>query len=383
MNTVRPSKGFTLLEMMMAIAILAVFTVFIFSTLIGTIRVVALEDTLLTMDRQANRAFQEIALELRPAILPVGLTEAERGGATVVLGGGIKTIPPSNTAFELLNHATLGFGLASPNASAWRTALQQGLDSIAFIVPVDAQNDDDYIDDAGHLEVGQIRPTGQSLGCAFINDAEGFRLSDTVPVNALVSVAPGSYRSATGLNAAGVENNATFDFAADNLIRTGGTWPAITAFTVIRYIPELQSNGQPVVVREADLGVDLDGDGNATDVFHIGRLRVVYTGGTHAVQPEGPAGTLPVVTANVPQMTRDITGPIVLRKTDGSTPIFRLGSPDTTGLFNPGAGVTSMQVRLLIYDREAQSGNPMVYNRVVPAIARWYESVITLRNMIR
>lgn len=369
-------RGFTLVEVMVAVAVLAIFAVIVYSTMIGTMRVVALEDTVLTMDQQANRALQEAAVQLRTAILPYKPNQQTL--AQSVSGG----------TFELLDNSANGFG--GNNGTAWRAALQDGVDSLAFLVPVDAQNDGDYLDDANHFEVGQARPgaPGPSLSCTF--GGPGFRLDSTGPISALTVVTP------AGLNSPAVENDANFVFANNTAISGGAAWPQITAFTVIRYIPEL-AGGVPVVIRESDIrgdgsnvAVDLDGNGVTTDQYNIGRLQVVYTGGTLAVLPDGPAGTTPVITNNVAQQQVDITGPIVLRKVDaggnpagGDDSIFRLGSPGNEGTFRSGRGDTALRVKLLLYDRNAQTGKPLVFNRTTPAVARSYEAVITLRNMVR
>lgn len=355
----RGEAGVSLLEMMVVVAVMAMFAVILYMTMMGTMKVVADEDRTLTLDQQANVALQEISALMRQAVLPIALNASEKG---------------DKKYFELIDDAANGFGNA--NCRNWRTALMNGMDSVAFQVPVDAQGDGDCLDDVNHLELGQRTPLRSALSGAYTNSVtDGFRIDANLPLSALSALDPNR------LNAVAIESRENVDFATEPTIQaTGVAWPNFTAFTVIRYVMELEG-GVPIVIRESDLNEDLDGDGLRNGEFHIGRLQLVYSGGRQNVLPD--TGGDPVATNGVPQITQDLTGSYILRKTDRSTPIFRLVRYNSSDIQGNGIidassnqGVVALQVRVLMFDRNDPS-RPLV---VKP---RWHETVVTLRNMVR
>lgn len=388
----RRNKGFTMVELMVSTAVLVLLLAGVYMSLDSISRTIGIEDSILLADQHANNALDEITQLLQPAVFP--FTPVPGVGVSYPPGVGNPPESPTpadvlkgykKSLFTLVDDGVIGFNTA--NGVNWRNALIRGMDSLAFVVPVDAEWDGDFIDDAGHFELGQIAPSRQSLGSNFGSSGSlNFVISDTTPINAVAAIDPNL------LNSPIVENVNNFDFATSPGIQAAGmAWPTITAFTVIRYIPVMQG-GAPVVISEATLGYDLDGDGLTNGLFNIGRLEVVYPGGSHNEQSQ-IAGTPPVQQNGLPQLRKPLTASYVLRRTDRSTPLFRLQYYDSSNIANTGFvdqnsgnGEFALQVRLLMFDSESianQLKTPGTPGGGRVYYPRWHESTITLRNMTR
>ncbi len=368
-------SGFTLLEIMIVLAVLAALTAYILTGLRQQLYLTTLKQNLQFLDMQGSRIMQELTLQLRPAILPIKFEVED---------------PASRRAhaYELLDSDSAGFNWDGGQGDKWRTALVNGARNIAFVVPVDAQGDGDSFDDAGHIEVGQVRRSGRaSLDSGVASVATGDFLlnnADAGPTSSLVCVSPANLDNSSGIENI---NNAGWP---DSLYAPGLN-PLTSAFSVVRYIP-LQDGPVPVTVSEAVEGVDLDGDGALASVFNIGRLQLVHVGGTHAVLPEG--GGDPVMTGGIPHETIDLCADVVLMDVDPAKqqPIFQLvrysaESQDPNGIVNPtagGDGTLALAIRVNLFEPN--------HNRTLRARAgrqqfdglnRVFETVVALRNMPR
>jgi prepilin-type N-terminal cleavage/methylation domain-containing protein len=133
-------QGFTLLELVVVIAILAVFIPLTFPPLISALQVVGLESAMLNMDQSANRALNAVTAELRPAILPININNKNDDDVTVSdtllvskIQGHLDEMlsPPSLDQF--MNNAAAGFGV---NGTDWLDVLEKGTDFLPFTIPV-------------------------------------------------------------------------------------------------------------------------------------------------------------------------------------------------------------------------------------------------------
>lgn len=359
-------KGFTLLEMVIVAGLVA--------TLIGVILTGLGQQLFLTtfqqyqqdLDVQGSRIVQELTLRLRPAILPIRVGSGSNSDKAA--------------AYRLLDGPN---GFDNAGGRAWRKALDAGVDSIAFVVPVDAQRDGDTLDDANHIEVGQIRGGMVSLDSRFDWDGDEFLLIDGVVNSSLACVNPDLLAD----DAVGGIDDGLPSWPNDLF---SGMRPDTSAFTVIRYVP-VMTGGALQVVDEAELDVDLDGDGDLSSAFNIGRLQLVHVGGIHAVDPENGA---PPVMMPVPHQMVDLSANVVLRNLnpDNRQPIFRLvnysaanlddnGIVDATG----GKGSLSLAIRVNVFDLDgyrnlrARSFSKGKMDR----LNREFEATVMLWNMPR
>lgn len=357
--------GFTLMEIMIVVALLAILTGYVLSGLRQQVHLGTLQQYLQQLDIQGSRIMQELTMQLRPAILPVW-TDPDNDSED------------KKAVFALLDDPANGF--RSGQGWAWWTALNGGVDSIAFVVPVDAEGDLDVFDSANRMEVGQRRGDTVALDATFGSDANG-NFIVTSP-SSVVNVDPAR------LNNDAVGGAANIDGWPNALC---GTPPATSAFSVIRYVPALLSDGKPVVIDEAIIEVDLNGNRALTSTFNIGRLQLVRVGGTHAVQPPVPG--LPVVNNNVANQTIDLSADVVLREVNPAVPqpIFQLveysaGNIDGNGVVAPtaGDGALALLVKVNLFD---PNGNQVLRARApyqqFDALNRQFETVLTLRNMER
>lgn len=370
-------RGFTLLELVITIAVLIILAAMVLAGLVSSLRVTSQQLYLQQLDQQGTRIIQEATFHLRPAVLPIFVRDAEKSSNKA-------------EAFELLDDTTKGFG--GSVGRAWRSALQSGIDSLAFVVPVDAQGDGDILDDANHIELGQIRRDGSiSLDSAFTVTGTKFYLDDTGDASSLVRVDPDKFtRSSANDNTVGAVGVAGWPAA----LYTGGP-PVTSAFTVIRYVPQrVTGTNTLVTIRESDLRVDLDGDGAYTSIFNIGRLQLVYVGGTHAVQV---GKNNPVMRAGVATQVIDLSGDYVLRydssdpSNKDSHPIFRLvryssASVEDSGIVDPdsGNGSLALAVRVNLFDPAGYASmRPRLASDQHDRLNRVFEATIMLRNMAR
>lgn len=381
----RSQNGFSMLETVVAMVIMMILVGAFIVGMSNVLRVSDFEDNILNLDKQGYRMMQELSEQLRPAILPIFLSDTERRTS-------------GDNIFALLEDPVNGFG--GSEGRAWRNALKTGVNSLAFVVSVDAQDDGDSLDDDNRLEVGQIRPDGDRLihylDSDFVAGATSFQLSTTAPASSLKFVDLGKFFND---NTGGKE---VVDLPGDIMEDTS---PALNhyAFYIVRFVPQRVSGSSDlVVIREQDLLIDLDGDDNSSGTFNsynIGKLQLVYVGGPQYVQPArtDTTSTNPPVGANVETLTVDLCGNVVLRNIDGSDPIFRLVRYNPNSIGGNGitnldgqSGVMALHIQMTLFD-------PAAFARMRPHLktlsdggpdqrhgfSRKYEAVVTLRNMAR
>lgn len=374
-----PNRGFTLVEVVIAMTVLAVVFAIIYAGMIQTTHVVNIESTILEMDLQGNKALQEVSDAIRPAILPIAVP---RGTGSA-----------SPRGFNRLDDPATGFGGA--NGQAWLTALQEGMDCIAFVVPVDEGRDGDIFDDELNLETGVIRFDGRHVsGSVYTYSASGgISVSNTEQVSALTAMIPGNPKSNQASNGLVGEVRPRM-VNWNNTQVTSSTSPA-SMFTVVRFVQSQEANGDPITVSESNLRTDLDGDGLQSTVFEIGSLEIINSGGGYysvsdsRVITPSPGGMPPVL----PQETRPLTGPYLLRDHNPANrmPIFRLVGYNPANLSAAGGvipvdspgGSLALLVRLWLYDPTGQNNATIGSNRPIKAITRQFETVVELKNMVR
>lgn len=367
-------KGLTLLESLMAAGLLALVVILALTSFAYTSKMVSGQEHIIRMDQVGQSVLSTVSRHLSSAILPV---DVHRTGTIT------ETDP-----FRDADDDEVGF--AGANGRAWRTRLQQGMDNIAFVNILDPMDLGNY-DGANQVFLGQNRGA-----TAYLGSKPEFRLpsgatepklfqrtgSPNEPVNALTLVDPTLFDNAQ-FEVIELPNAA--DWSA--ITSPSGSWPNIASFVAFRFVPQtvVDSSGNrtttPVVVNEATADtkwpMDLDGDGLTDGQFHIGKLQLLYSGGTlPRVQP----GTTTIVDDVVPVMVTNLTSNVVLRKIDGAgdsvDPIFRYDAD--TGL---------LRIRLLVKDNSEVSNagvfvaNPYFDEARLPG--RWYETFVDLKNMKR
>lgn len=362
-------SGFTLLEVAFSIAILATLCAFVLVGFLGFLRVGSMQQYLQNLDMQGSRIMQEATFLLRPAILPIKVDGSSSSDKAA--------------AFKLLDSSAHGFG--GSEGAAWRSKLRAGVDSLAYVVPVDAQGDDDILDDDSRLETGQMRRDGTvSLDSTFTSTGAGFLLDTTGVASSLVRVSPDKLANDNTGGSLDVSGWPAALYGA-------GTAPDTSAFTVIRYVPKrVTGTNTLVTIKESDLQIDLDGDGLFTSEFNIGRLQIVYVGGMHAVQVN-PTG-LPVM-QNMDTQVIDLSGDYILRNVSAADhqPIFKLvrysaANVATNGIvdLDGGKGSLALVLRVNLFDVDGyESMRPRLSYDQKDQLNRVYEATIMLRNMAR
>lgn len=386
-------KGFTLVETLIAVTIFAVVTMFSLSAFAEMLGFVNNQDTVTTSDLIANRALRDMTDLLRPAILPVYVESENRDN--------------KDHPFYDIDHRTHGFG--GSVGKAWLKELKDGMDSIAFIVPIDAQNLGDFLDSAGHLQTGQLRGDVSYLGASpsgtpYSGTDFIMRAGTNEPVSMLAVMDAAQFGSA-GFEAIHTPSNTNWTGLC-----SGVSSLQATSFMAIRFVPVTTgSPGSevPVVFNEATMianrgPVDLDGDGQTNGDFHLGKLQLVYSG-SYVGQFYKVRGDT-ILTENVNQIIIPLTPETVLRKVNKSarTPIFRLvdydntnmdtnSSSDTAGIIDMSKSSStaeglSLSVSMLMLEHEgidAGTATVHVSNSLKSVKSRWYETMIPLKNMER
>lgn len=374
----------TLVEVTLATAILLVLVAISMSAFIDVVRAVNSQDALVKMDYQANKALREIASLTRSAIFPV----------YVELPTGART-DESRIYFDI-DHRDHGFG--GNAGQRWLRSLQDGMDGIVFAMPIDAQGVGDFLDDANHLQIGQVRGSRSYLSASTTGtpgSGSGFVIrSGNEPVNVMAVMNPNGFTNSV------FENKMEVTPADwENAFFIGGPigWPQEASFIAVRFAPVTDASDNPIVINETNfydnrINVDLDGDGNHDGQFQIGQLQLIYSGGNLSYVDGNT-----VRTETVPQLIVPLTPRTVLRRTNPSqrTPIFRLVNYDYSNLYPTGDfaglidpdgrdGRLALNMRILLLDDETLA-NKLVNKtntRVTPQ-ARWYENTVLLHNMKR
>lgn len=386
-------KGFTLVETLIAVTIFAVVTMFSLSAFAEMLGFVNNQDTVTTADLIANRALRDMTDLLRPAILPVYVENENRDN---------KSHP-----FYDIDHRTHGFG--GSVGKAWLKELKEGMDSIAFVVPIDAQNLGDYLDSVGHLQTGQLRGDVSYLGASpsgtpYTGTDFIMRAGANEPVSMLAVM------DAAQFGGDSFESIHTPSASNWTNLCSGVSSLQATSFMAIRFVPVTTGptgSEVPVVFNEATMianrgPVDLDGDGQTNGDFHLGKLQLVYSGSYvgqfYRVQGDN------ILNENVNQIIIPLTPETVLRRVNKNerTPIFRLVDYDNTNMDNSSTSDTagiidmskssstaeglSLSISMLMLEHEGIDANTAtvhVSNSLKSVKPRWYETMIPLKNMER
>lgn len=390
----KSGRGFTLVEMLVAVTVFAVVTMLSLSAFAEMVGFVNSQDSVTTTDMVANRALRDMTDLLRPAILPVYVDNDNRDD-------------PKNP-FHDIDSRRHGFG--GSTGRSWLKKLKEGMDSIAYVVPVDAQHLGDFLDSEGRLQTGQIRGAVSYLstkpsGVAHTGNDFVIRSDAGEPANVLAMLDPDKFVDGTF-----EKLHTPSDADWTNLWSGGSLNPNATCFTAIRFVPVLDASKNPVIFNEADLisnrstKVDLDGDGRTDGDFHLGKLQLVYSGSYEGQFYWVNSDDYSNGHGQVGQIILPLTPEIVLRRADADdrTPIFRLldyetsnmdasSSSDTAGLLETSKSTKSKEgmslgISLLLLEHEgidAAKGQVRINPSTKSVKARWYETEIPLKNMVR
>ncbi|MDR1535395.1 MAG: prepilin-type N-terminal cleavage/methylation domain-containing protein [Planctomycetota bacterium] len=317
-------RGFTLIEIMAACALMAALFLMAGNSFLGLLRMSRYETAVMEMDRDANQALGTLNSVLRRAVLPISAPD-NPGGVLALLGD------------EFAAHG-----------GSWREILNQGDPLLAYVVPVDYDGDGDVLDGFGNPEFGIEPPSGRSRPAAragrFCPDLGGVSPDD-------LGLVPGV--SDLDLDAP--------CFAADFSFPGGGD----AVYEVIRFVP-YREGGAPLILEESELAQDLNEDRDLEDRFALGRLEIDWLAG-----PDAPR-------------TQSVTSESLLlginRSGDHRDSLFQLGDFDPAG--NPAAsGQYAVKVQLLLCNYLAQREDKPFFGRGMPLITRAYQTIIKLRLM--
>lgn len=385
-------KGMTLFEVVVASSIMSVLAALGLSAFIDVMQMVNNQDANTRMDQRANAVLREMTKLLKPAILPFAVGDGKTGP--------FEDIDNPKTKSESNKH---GFGILGKD---WKDSLKDGMDEIAFVVPIDAQEVGDFLDGKNHMQIGQVRGGISYLSArphGIPNSGESFYIRDgNELVNALADVAPDRLGS-WPFNSKIIPSDSDWQSLYGS--RVGPDSP-VTAFTIIRFAPVMDGSGNPIVVSETGVlsdgvtayDIDLDDDGKTDGEFHVGALQVLYSGGDSFYHLGGTPLSV-VGPESVPPMVVPLTSFVILRRSmeNDRTPIFRLvnynndikKSGDNAGMItDTGGGNESGNMALnikflMIENEELARGQSMTKSLVNHLRPRWYETTIVLKNMER
>lgn len=248
----RKRLGFTLVEVVLTCALLSLLLVLVGGAFLNIMQVSAREQAALEMDQDAIRILETLKQTLRASYIPV---------AESPLTVGRKDILAATS-------------LAS-NVGQWRKVLTNGADLFVFVVGLDTEGDGDIIygdsQESRRLAFG-IDPPGNPGGFREATDK-----NDTLSNLGLVDVNPVTAFDLPTSNSSSI-SIAAARFAENFVFPTGARQHI---YGVVRFVPFRESGTTTVVLNEGTLRTDLNGDGDQTDEFVLGRLQIVYprTGG--------------------------------------------------------------------------------------------------------
>ncbi|MDR0362503.1 MAG: prepilin-type N-terminal cleavage/methylation domain-containing protein [Planctomycetota bacterium] len=355
----RGSKGMTILEMVISLAIFMVLVAMTARAFVEPLQVVRAEESVMNLDANGDKALWQLARVLLSSVLPVRVDNEEKSE----LG-------------TLYNDAHRGFG---QYGMEWRSVLQQGSDCIPFSVPADYDGDGDTIDADGFPELG-VMLSGVPVAAAEYRHV-GVKRNNRLDGN----IHP--YMSSLNPADLGISTSEhTLDVAAPRF-EQAFSFPdgADRAFGIVRFVPEREDDS-PVIVDEAALNHDLNADGDNTDRFLLGRLEIVYPDVARTVDV---AAGIDDWTGSGENIAFPLTGNVVLLQINKDEkswePIFkmikhRLGATASNSASydesSDSDGLYGIRVRLLLYDSRYTPTN-----RAVPVISRKYETLLKLRNI--
>ncbi len=416
-STSRGQRGFTLLEMMIVVGLLSIFTVMVVPPVINALTLVNRESAILRMDRDGHMAMNLISSHLRPSVLPI----VTRAPSDFTPQAKINSWARENDSisFQDVLNSAVGFG---PNGQAWLDVLQNGTDFLPFTQPVpflytaneatlttagntslstldsndlpqlgirdftyqQLDGEPGAISNAGtYVVVDETLPDGTVVPRRYLRANDQFQ-----PIHPfLQNLTPQSF----GLNPNGLP--ATISLANprfDQDLNLPNN--ANAAYGIIRFVPYRDAaNPNGMTLDEATLGpmkgdgsgptgLDIDGNGTAADTFALGRLEILYlnrqrgTNTTNVISRTAASSTV-LLRLNTVSQTGNGTNP------DPYPAMFRLRTPRTAGgNRNPSYAI---DIDLLLMDDLRQQRSVLSFNKAVPFIVRRYQSTVELRNLTR
>lgn len=400
----RGIRGLTLVEMMIVIAILAIFLTFVFQNIMNARRIAAIEEVRLNMDQVADGVLRTLSSQVKNAVLPV------------------RPRPLTSNApiAKLLRNHIQGFGF---HAREWESRLVNGTNFLAFCTPVDADGSGDCLDGNFLPYLGIEHPNafsfpiggGKTKTKNEIIDAEynsDFKLLNGS--NYPTSISPGlATVFPDDIQQQGLP-------AAEDAMTLPVPWGA---YAIVRFVPLMLADGvTPVIVHEGvdssgsirGLECDINGDGlfESTRQFYIGNIEVFYPGVTWSDLESGTSGTFDPTRRVLGTMDM-VAVPVEERRPAGNfagwdVPLFSLVALDSSGGFvdnDPNSPSSdpddfkfeSLRIMLTLvnyHDRDnIRVGDPdhtgsgdIVQNKFhIPGgrnvTAKRYETVVHLRNL--
>ncbi|MDR1613365.1 MAG: prepilin-type N-terminal cleavage/methylation domain-containing protein [Planctomycetota bacterium] len=329
--TMRNRNGFTLLEVMIVMALVSVVFILVGMIMLDAMRASKQEETLLLLDQDASRVFETVNQTLMAGYVPV-----------------------STDPLAIGRIGTAAIANLAGNVEQWRAVLRGGSDLIAFLSAIDAEGDGDFFY-AGGVGDGRRMIMG-------IETHEGLR-------------------EATDRNNAAVGNLGFVDLdpVADFGLSTGGgaitiadqrfaspfVFPAGSGgrnqvYGVIRFAPFRPDGINLVRINEPDIAQDLNWDQDQTDQFVLGHVEIVYP------NADGSVVARPLSSASVLLQVNPGGGP--------GDSLFQLWPQDTGG--------NNIKMRLTLCNYLEQAQNSWAFgiggNQY---IARTYESLLRMPLM--
>ena len=289
-------RGITLLEVALVAALLSIVMAVAGGIALDVMRVASREETLLEMDRDANRTMETARRLLRLAYVPVA--------AEPLAGGRRQALAAAD-----LEKTTRG----------WLGALRRGSDCLAFLTPVDPEGEGDvlYGDSRSslRLKLGVDAPGGPLAATDKDDTLENLGLIDMDPTDPW----PLGLDLATGTGPEPVPDLGSGRFAVPFVYpKPPGGRKQI--YWLIRFAP-WRENGLPLIIDEGG-EADLNDDGDQDDSFALGRLELVYPktgGGSSAL---ALCGYSLLLTLNPREAARDAI--FLLLPGDDDFPVIRL-----------------------------------------------------------
>ncbi|MCC8167241.1 MAG: type II secretion system GspH family protein [Planctomycetes bacterium] len=421
----RRQRGFTLLEMMIVIALLSIFAVMVVPPVVNALTLVNRESAILRMDRDGHQALNLISTNLRPSVLPIVTRDQSEFTPQSKINSWAKT--DDTISFQDVLNSAVGF---SQYGEAWLRVLQNGTDFLPFTQPVPFKyaSDDDVtlsedrektslstLDSNDLLQLGirdfTYRRADGQLGAITVAGnyevtPEKLANGATVPRRYLradgvfQSIHPYLQRLAPqslGLDPAGLPDTIDLSNArfAEELALPNG---AAAAYGIIRFVPYRDGPNSGVrVLDESTLGrlsngtttgLDIDGNGSSSDTFALGRLEIIYLSHDRA-EAESKVVSRTAATSTVLLRLNTVSIPDVTEDDDDDDDkepepypaIFRLRTPRASdGNRIPSYAV---DIDLLLMDDLRQKRSVLSFNQIVPFIVRRYQTTVELRNLTR
>lgn len=332
----KKSGGFTLVEVIVAVAIVSILFVVAGGAMLSMMRLAAREQAVLEMDREAQRVLETMKHTLRGAYIPVSESPLDTG---------------RKKAIGKTNH--------KKNVDRWRNVLGNGSDLFVFMVGIDTEGDGDIIygdsPDAKRLAFGIMTPSAPSGYREATDENDNLNNLGIVDLNPVSDLGmPTSNGSDITLTAA--------RFASPFVFPTPSAREPI--YGVIRFMP-YRENGAEVLIQESALGtkgMDLNEDGDVVDSFVIGRLEVVYPLGGGAISTMPISGNTVLLQIN--------------RNDTNQRSLFQLVEDQSTK-------GSAIQVNLLLCNYLEQRNNKVSFaGGGNPLLARTFESMLKTQLMM-